>query len=157
MPGPAIELKILDARLRDWGLPRYQTAMAAAIDLHACLDAPVEIAPGAPPALISSGIAVHIGDPGMAALVLPRSGLGHRQGLVLGNLVGLIDADYTGPILVSAWNRNPPGTPPIRLVPGDRFAQLVFVPILRPEFTVVEEFTAPSGRGAGGFGSTGHR
>lgn len=154
---PSIELKILDARLRDWGLPRYQTAMAAAIDLLACLDAPVELAPGSAPVLISSGIAVHIGDPGLAALVLPRSGMGHKQGLVLGNLVGLIDADYTGPIMVSAWNRNAPGTPPIRLAPGDRFAQLVFVPIVRPEFAVVEEFTAPSGRGAGGFGSTGQR
>jgi dUTP pyrophosphatase len=152
---PSIELKILDARLRDWGLPRYQTAMAAAIDLLACLDAPVEIAAGSPPVLISSGIAVHIGDPGLAALVLPRSGMGHKQGLVLGNLVGLIDADYTGPIMVSAWNRNAPGTPPIRLSPGDRFAQLVFVPILRPDFAVVDEFTAPSERGAGGFGSTG--
>jgi dUTP pyrophosphatase len=154
---PSIELKILDARLRDWGLPRYQTAMAAAIDLLACLDAPVEIAPGSAPVLISSGIAVHIGDPGLAALVLPRSGMGHKQGLVLGNLVGLIDADYTGPIMVSAWNRNAPGTPPIRLAPGDRFAQLVFVPILRPEFQVVEEFTTASERGAAGFGSTGHR
>lgn len=157
MPDPAIELKILDARLQGWGLPRYQSAMAAAIDLHACLDQPAEIAPGAPPALISAGIALHIGDPGLAALVLPRSGLGHRQGLVLGNLVGLIDADYTGPILVSAWNRNAPGTPPIRLAPGDRFAQLVFVPIVRPEFRVVEAFSLPSERGAGGFGSTGHR
>ncbi len=153
---PAIELKILDARLRDWGLPRYQTAMAAAIDLLACLDAPVELVPGSAPALISSGIAVHIGDPGLAALVLPRSGMGHK-GLVLGNLVGLIDADYTGPIMVSAWNRNAPGTAPIRLAPGDRFAQLVFVPIIRPEFAVVEEFTAVSERGAGGFGSTGQR
>jgi dUTP pyrophosphatase len=153
---PAIELKILDARLRDWGLPRYQTAMAAAIDLLACLDAPVELAPGNAPVLISSGIAIHIGDPGLAALVLPRSGMGHK-GLVLGNLVGLIDADYTGPIMVSAWNRNAPGTPPIRLAPGDRFAQLVFVPIVRPEFAVVEEFTAVSERGAGGFGSTGQR
>ncbi|MFZ4405896.1 MAG: dUTP diphosphatase [Paracraurococcus sp.] len=153
---PAIELKILDARLRDWGLPRYQTAMAAAIDLLACLDAPVELAPGNAPVLISSGIAIHIGDPGLAALVLPRSGMGHK-GLVLGNLVGLIDADYTGPIMVSAWNRNAPGTPPIRLAPGDRFAQLVFVPIVRPEFSVVEEFTAVSERGAGGFGSTGQR
>jgi len=153
---PAIELKILDARLRDWGLPRYQTAMAAAIDLLACLDAPVELAPGNAPVLISSGIAIHIGDPGLAALVLPRSGMGHK-GLVLGNLYGLIDADYTGPIMVSAWNRNAPGTPPIRLAPGDRFAQLVFVPIVRPEFAVVEEFTAVSERGAGGFGSTGQR
>ena len=152
---PSIELKILDARLRDWGLPRYQTAMAAAIDLLACLDAPIEIAPGSPPALISSGIALHMADSGMAALVLPRSGLGHRKGLVLGNLVGLIDADYTGPILVSAWNRNPPGGEAITIAPGERFAQMVFVPILRPEFAVVEAFSTDSNRGAGGFGSTG--
>ena len=154
---PAVELKILDERLRDWGLPRYQSAMAAAIDLHACLDAPVELAPGAPPALISAGFALHMADPGLAALVLPRSGMGHRQGLVMGNLVGLIDPDYTGPIMVSAWNRNGPGTPPIRLAPGDRFAQMLFVPVLRPDFAVVAEFTAPSERGAGGFCSTGHR
>jgi dUTP pyrophosphatase len=127
------------------------------VDLLACLDEPLELHPGAPPALVSSGLALHIADPGLAALVLPRSGLGHRQGLVLGNLVGLIDADYTGPVMVSAWNRNAPGTPPIRLSPGDRFAQMVFVPVVRPEFAVVEAFSAPSGRGAGGFGSTGHR
>ncbi|MEN0075888.1 MAG: dUTP diphosphatase [Paracraurococcus sp.] len=157
MAMPAVELKILDERLRGWGLPRYQSAMAAAIDLHACLEAPVELAPGAPPALISAGFALHMADPGLAALVLPRSGMGHRQGLVMGNLVGLIDPDYTGPIMVSAWNRNGPGTPPIRLAPGDRFAQLLFVPVLRPDFAVVEAFTAPSERGAGGFGSTGHR
>jgi dUTP pyrophosphatase len=157
MPGPSVELKILDPRLHGWGLPRYQSGMAAAVDLHACLDAPMELRPGDPAALIPSGIAVHMADPGMAALVLPRSGLGHRKGLVLGNLVGLIDADYTGPVMVSAWNRNAPGTPPIRLSPGDRFAQMVFVPVVRPEFAVVEEFTAPSERGAGGFGSTGHR
>jgi dUTP pyrophosphatase len=148
-------MKVLDARLRDWGLPRYQTGMAAAVDLHACLDAPVEILPGAAPLLISSGIAVHIGDAGMAALVLPRSGLGHKKGLVLGNLVGLIDADYTGPIMVSAWNRNAPGSAPIVIQPGERFAQMVFVPIIRPEFQLVEEFSAASARGAGGFGSTG--
>ncbi|MDB5373062.1 MAG: deoxyuridine 5-triphosphate nucleotidohydrolase [Belnapia sp.] len=152
---PIIEMKVLDARLRDWGLPRYQTGMAAAVDLHACLDAPVEILPGAAPLLISSGIAVHIGDAGMAALVLPRSGLGHKKGLVLGNLVGLIDADYTGPIMVSAWNRNAPGSAPIVIQPGERFAQMVFVPIIRPEFQLVEEFSAASARGAGGFGSTG--
>jgi dUTP pyrophosphatase len=150
-----IELKLLDERLRQWGLPRYQTGQAAAVDLHACLDAPLELPPGAPPALISSGIALHMADSGMAALVLPRSGLGHRKGLVLGNLVGLIDADYTGPILVSAWNRNPPGSEAITIAPGERFAQMVFVPILRPDFAVVEEFSAESARGAGGFGSTG--
>src|SRR5689334_13356596 len=153
MPGPAVELKILDNRLRDWGLPRYQTAMAAAIDLLACLDEPVEIHPGTPPALISSGIAVHIGDPGMAALVLPRSGLGHKQGLVLGNLVGLIDADYTGPLMVSLWNR---GQNQQAIEPGDRIAQLVFMPVLRARFVRVDEFAA-SARGAGGFGHTGVR
>ncbi|MBE9603884.1 dUTP diphosphatase [Acetobacteraceae bacterium H6797] len=155
MTTPEVELKILDQRLHDWGLPRYQTEMAAAIDLIACMDAPVSIAPGSPPALISSGIAVHMADPGFAALVLPRSGMGHKKGLVLGNLVGLIDPDYTGPIMVSCWNRNGPGTEPIMLTPGERFAQMIFVPVLRPRFTVVEEFTALSNRGAGGFGSTG--
>ncbi len=155
MGNPVIELKLLDQRLRQWGLPRYQTGQAAAIDLHACLDAPLELPPGAPPALVSSGIALHMADGGMAALVLPRSGLGHKKGLVLGNLVGLIDADYTGPILVSAWNRNPPGSQPITIAPGERFAQMVFVPILRPDFAVVEEFSMDSSRGAGGFGSTG--
>ncbi len=155
MGDPVIELKLLDERLREWGLPRYQTGQAAAVDLHACLDAPVELQPGAAPALISTGIALHMADAGMAALVLPRSGLGHRKGLVLGNLVGLIDADYTGPIMVSAWNRNPPGGEAIAIAPGERFAQMVFVPVLRPSFTMVEEFSAGSARGAGGFGSTG--
>jgi dUTP pyrophosphatase len=146
-----MELKILDPRLREWGLPRYQSAMAAAIDLHACLDAPLTLVPGAPPALISAGFALHIGDPHAAALILPRSGLGHR-GLVLGNLVGLIDPDYTGPITVSAWNR---GAEPIELAPGARFAQLMFVPILRPELEIVDAFSSETARGAGGFGSTG--
>jgi dUTP pyrophosphatase len=155
MRSPAVELKILDARLHAWGLPRYHSDMAAAMDLYACLDAPLVLPPGAPPALVSSGIAVHMADPGLAALVLPRSGLGHRQGLVLGNLVGLIDADYTGPVLVSAWNRNPPGGEAVTLHPGERFAQMVFVPVLRPDFRLVEEFSAQSRRGAGGFGSTG--
>lgn len=152
---PMIEVRVLDPRLLAWGLPKYQSDMAAAIDLHACLDAPVSLPAGGPPELISAGIAVHMADPGMAALVLPRSGLGHRKGLVLGNLVGLIDPDYTGPILVSAWNRNPPGGAPIELVPGERFAQMMFVPVLRPHFAVVESFTEDSARGAGGFGSTG--
>jgi len=129
--------------------------MAAAIDLHACIDAPMTIAPGDPAVLISSGIAVHMEAAGMAALVLPRSGVGHKRGLVLGNLVGLIDPDYTGPVMVSAWNRNAPGTEPIVLTPGERFAQMMFVPVLRPAFSVVEAFSAPSARGAAGFGSTG--
>jgi dUTP pyrophosphatase len=154
-PSPRIEVKLLDPRLNAWGLPRYQSAMAAAIDLHACLDAPLTLAPGERPALISAGFALYIGDPAIAALVLPRSGLGHRQGLVLGNLVGLIDPDYTGPIMVSAWNRNPPGGAAITLSPGERFAQMVFVPVLRPEFAVVDAFSAATARGDGGFGSTG--
>jgi dUTP pyrophosphatase len=152
---PCVELMVLDPRLKAWGLPHYQSEMAAAVDLHACIDGPLELHPGAPAALVPSGIAVHMADPGMAALVLPRSGLGHRKGLVLGNLVGLIDADYTGPVLVSAWNRNAAGTESIVLMPGERFAQMVFVPILRPRFAVVESFSAVSERGTGGFGSTG--
>ena len=151
-PNPSMEIKILDPRLHAWGLPRYQSDMAAAIDLHACLEAPAVLQPGGAPALVSSGLAVHIADPGIAALVLPRSGLGHRKGLVLGNLVGLIDPDYTGPVLVSAWNR---GTEPIVLQPGERFAQMLFVPILRPTFRIVEAFSTGTARGAGGFGSTG--
>jgi dUTP pyrophosphatase len=155
MTNPTVELKILDERLKAWGLPQYQSEMAAAIDLHACIDGPLELVAGAPAALVPTGIAVHMADPGMAALVLPRSGLGHRKGLVLGNLVGLIDADYTGPVLVSAWNRLVPGSGGITLMPGERFAQMVFVPILRPGFRVVDAFTLVSTRGAGGFGSTG--
>lgn len=146
-----MELKILDPRLRAWGLPRYQSDMAAAIDLHACLDDTLTLAPGAAPVLVSAGFALLIGDPHVAALVLPRSGLGHR-GLVLGNLVGLIDPDYSGPIMVSAWNR---GAEAIEVAPGARFAQLLFVPILRPVLQVVDDFSAATARGSGGFGSTG--
>ena len=149
-----VELRVLDERLRAWGLPTYQSAHAAAIDLHACLDAPLAIAPGTAPALISAGFALHIADPGVAALVLPRSGLGHRKGLVLGNLVGLIDPDYTGPIMVSAWNRNAGGEPVV-LEPGERFAQMMFVPVLRPRLEAVEAFSIETVRGAAGYGSTG--
>ena len=152
---PEIEIKILDRRLESWGLPRYQSAMAAGIDLHACLDAPLTLEAGTPAVLIPSGIALHMAQAGMAALVVPRSGLGHKQGLVLGNTVGVIDADYTGPLMISAWNRNPPGSPAILIEPGMRLAQLLFVPILRPSFAVVEKFSSESGRGSGGFGSTG--
>jgi dUTP pyrophosphatase len=149
---PTIEIKLLDERLNEWGLPSYQTAHAAAIDLHACLDEPITILPGAPPALISAGFAVHIADPHIAALVLPRSGMGHKKGLVLGNLVGLIDPDYTGPIMVSAWNR---GIVPVSLSPGERFAQMMFVPVVRPKLARVDTFSVASARGEGGFGSTG--
>ena len=131
---PTIEIKLLDPRLEDWGLPSYQTAHAAAIDLHACLDEALTLSPGAPPVLISAGFAVHIAAPHIAALVLPRSGMGHKRGLVLGNLVGLIDPDYTGPIMVSAWNR---GGEPVSLTPGERCAQMMFVPVWRPVLRAV--------------------
>lgn len=151
---PQVEVKILDQRIREWGLPRYQSEMAAAIDLFACLDAPLALRPASPAEMIPSGISVFIGDPRVAAVIVPRSGLGHR-GLVLGNLVGVLDADYLGPVVVSVWNRNPAGTDPIKIRPGDRIAQMLFVPIVRPTFAVVEEFSRWTARGSGGFGSTG--
>jgi len=150
-----IAVKILDDRLQSWGLPTYQSDMAAGIDLHACIDAPLSLAPQSPAQLIPAGIALHIGDPCMAAIIVPRSGLGHRQVLVVGNLVGVIDADYTGPIMVSAWNRSAPGNAPVVIKPGERIAQMLFVPILRPVFEVVQAFATVTARGAGGFGSTG--
>ena len=150
-----IEVVVLDPRILAWGLPRYQSDMAAGIDLHACLDAKLTLAPQSPAVLVPAGIALHMGDPGMAALIVPRSGLGHRQGLVVGNLVGVVDADYTGPIMVSLWNRSAPGTPDIVVEPGERVAQMLFVPVLRPALTVVEAFTRETARGARGFGSTG--
>jgi dUTP pyrophosphatase len=150
-----IEVRILDERVRAWGLPDYQSAMAAGIDLVACLDEPLVLPPAAPAQLVPTGLAVHIGDPGLVGLIVPRSGLGHRAGLVLGNAVGVLDADYTGPLLISAWNRSAAGSPPIVVQPGDRIAQLLFVPIVRPTFAVVTEFSRTTARGAGGFGSTG--
>ncbi|WP_421622039.1 dUTP diphosphatase [Alkalilimnicola ehrlichii] len=150
MPQP-VELKILDPRLgSEWPLPAYATDGSAGVDLRACLDAPLTLAPGQTE-LLPSGMAVHMADAGMAATVLPRSGLGHKHGIVLGNLVGLIDSDYQGQILISCWNR---GGEPFVINPGERVAQLVFVPVLRPRFQVVDEFT-PSARGKGGFGHTG--
>jgi dUTP pyrophosphatase len=151
----AIELRILDERLREWGLPRYQSEMAAGIDLFACVAEPIDIEPGSQALLVPSGLSIHIADPAVVGLIVPRSGLGHKVGLVLGNLVGVIDADYTGPLMISVWNRNAAGTPPIRIAPGDRIAQLLFVPVVRPQFDVVAEFSAVSVRGSGGFGSTG--
>jgi dUTP diphosphatase len=154
-----VELKILDPRLPGWGFPHYGSDLAAGLDLHACLDAPLLLRPQAPAALISAGIAFRIGDPAWCGLVLPRSGLGHREGLVLGNAVGLIDADYEGTCLISAWNRNPPHSGAaddgILIRPGDRIAQLVFTRIARPEFALVEAFSQSGARQAGGFGSTG--
>jgi len=144
-----IDLRILDPRL-DAQPPRYATAGAAGIDLRACIEAPVDIAPGAS-LLVPSGIAIHLADPGLAAIVLPRSGLGARHGIVLGNLVGLIDSDYQGQIMVSLWNRS--GTL-FRLEPMERIAQLVVIPVLQVGLNLVERFAA-SERGEGGFGSTG--
>ena len=150
-----VDLKILDARMRD-ALPAYATPGSAGLDLRACLDAPLEIPPGRT-VLIPTGIAIHLADPGYAAVLLPRSGLGHKHGIVLGNLVGLIDADYQGPLMVSCWNRNPPGAEPqatFVVQPMERIAQMVIVPVARASFRVVDDFAA-SARGAGGFGSTG--
>ena len=146
---PRIDVRVLDARLHD-APPQYATAGAAGLDLRACIDAPLLLAPGES-ALVPSGIAIHLADPGLAALVLPRSGLGHKHGIVLGNLVGLIDSDYQGQIMVSLWNRS---AAPYTLQPMERVAQLVIVPVLQVALNIVEDFAA-SERGAGGFGSTG--
>ncbi|MGR6035796.1 MAG: dUTP diphosphatase [Candidatus Nitrosoglobus sp.] len=148
---PKIQLKILDPRLGvDIPLPNYATLGAAGLDLRACVDNSLTILPGATE-LISTGLAIHIADPALAAVLLPRSGLGHKHGIVLGNLVGLIDSDYQGEILVSCWNR---GSEPFTLTVGERIAQMVFVPIVQVEFEAVQSFTA-SQRGEGGFGHTG--
>lgn len=150
-----IEIQILDPRLHTWGLPKYQTPLAAAVDLFACIDQAVDIEPQHAAILIPSGIALHMDSAELCAVILPRSGLGHKKGLVLGNSVGLIDADYTAQCFISVWNRNPPGSAPITIAPGERIAQMVFLPLIRPQFQVVEAFSRSSERGAGGFGSTG--
>ncbi len=154
-----VALQILDPRLPEWGFPHYGSSLAAGLDLHACIDEPLLLRPQMPAVLIPAGIAFRIGDPQWCALVLPRSGLGHREGLVLGNAVGVIDADYEGTCLVSAWNRNPPhsgdATEGILIRPGDRIAQLVFTRIARPQFTIVAGFGETGGRRQNGFGSTG--
>lgn len=144
-----IDIKLLDPRLREQP-PAYATAGSAGLDLRACLDAPVTLRPGET-TLVPSGIAIHLADSGLAAVVLPRSGLGHKHGIVLGNLVGLIDSDYQGQIMVSVWNR---GSEAFTIEPMERIAQLVVVPVVQAKFDIVDEFTA-SERGEGGFGSTG--
>lgn len=146
-----VQIKILDTRIgRDFPLPDYATSGAAGVDLRACVDDALNISPGETH-LVPSGIAVHMADPELAAVILPRSGLGHKKGIVLGNLVGLIDSDYQGQVMISVWNR---GGEVVRIEPGDRIAQMVFVPIKRVAFELVEDFQA-SERGAGGFGHTG--
>lgn len=150
-----VEIRLLDPRLTGWGFPRWGSDLAAGLDLHACVAAPLRLRPGAAPVLVPTGLAVRIGQPGWCGLVVPRSGSGHR-GLVLGNTVGIIDADYEGEILLSAWNRNAgPDAEAIVVEPGQRLAQMLFVPAARPLFRVVDTFGAGSARGAAGFGSTG--
>jgi dUTP pyrophosphatase len=149
MNPPTIDLRVLDERVRAM-LPAYATAGAAGMDLRACIDEPLTVGAG-DTHLVPTGISIHIGDPGYAALIVPRSGLGHKHGIVLGNLVGLIDSDYQGPLMVSCWNR---GDEPFTLQPLDRLAQLVIVPVVQARFRVVQSFEA-SERAGGGFGSTG--
>jgi len=144
-----LDLKILDERMREQ-LPAYATTGSAGLDLRACLDEPLTLKPGET-ALVPTGLAIHVGDPGYAALILPRSGLGHKHGIVLGNLVGLIDSDYQGQLMISTWNR---GETTFVLNPMERLAQLVIVPVVQAEFNIVDDFEE-STRGAGGFGSTG--
>jgi deoxyuridine 5'-triphosphate nucleotidohydrolase len=146
-----LKVRILDARIgKEFPLPAYATGGSAGLDLRACLDAPLVLAAGRAE-LLPTGLAIHIDDPGLAAVVLPRSGLGHKHGIVLGNLVGLIDSDYQGQLMVSVWNR---GSEPFTIRPGERIAQLVVVPVVQVELQVVEDFTTSS-RGAGGFGHSG--
>src|ERR1700759_1768590 len=147
-----IKLRILDPRVgKDFPLPQHTTPGSAGMDLRACLDGPLTLAPGAAE-LIPTGISIFLEDPGYAAMLLPRSGLGHKNGIVLGNLVGLIDSDYQGPLMVSTWNR---GNTAFTIQPGDRIAQMVIVPVVQVAFEVVEDFSATA-RGSGGFGSSGH-
>ncbi|NGP53418.1 dUTP diphosphatase [Thioalkalivibrio sp. XN8] len=148
-----IKLKILDRRLgHEFPLPEYATEGSAGLDLRACIDAPLVLEPGRTE-LVPTGLAIHLDDPGLAAVLLPRSGLGHKHGIVLGNLVGLIDSDYQGQVFVSTWNR---GHAPFTIEPGERLAQMVIVPVVRARFEVVEDFAA-SARGAGGFGHSGRK
>lgn len=148
-----LQVKVLDARHgTEWPLPDYATAASAGLDLRAALDVPLELDPGET-ALVPTGLAIHLADPGLCAVILPRSGLGHRHGIVLGNGTGLIDADYQGPLMISAWNRS---SEPYCMQPGDRIAQLVVLPIVRATLQVVDTFD-DSARGAGGFGHTGLR
>ena len=146
-----IKLRILDPRIgREFPLPRHETVGSAGMDLRACVQAPLTLQPGKAE-LISTGISIYVEEPGLAAMILPRSGLGHKNGIVLGNLVGLIDSDYQGPLMVSCWNR---GSEAFTINPGDRIAQLVIVPVVQVDFEVVEDFASTS-RGSGGFGSSG--
>jgi dUTP pyrophosphatase len=147
----SLQVRVLDSRIgREFPLPHYATPGSAGLDLRACLDAPLTLAPGQSE-LIPTGLAIHLDDAGLAAVLLPRSGLGHKHGIVLGNLVGLIDSDYQGQVMVSCWNR---GSAPFTIAPGERIAQMVIIPVVQVNLEIVEQFTE-SHRGAGGFGSSG--
>ena len=148
-----LQMRILDARIgREWPLPAYATGGSAGMDLRACIDAPLLLQPGSAE-LIPTGIAIYVADPGLAAVILPRSGLGHKHGIVLGNLTGLIDSDYQGPLMVSCWNR---GQAAYTVQPGERIAQLIIVPVVQVALDIVTDFAATE-RGSGGFGSSGRR
>jgi dUTP pyrophosphatase len=150
-PRRPLKVRILDARIgKEFPLPQYATSGSAGLDLRACIDAPVLLEPGKSE-LLPTGLSIYVEDPGLAAVILPRSGLGHKHGIVLGNLVGLIDSDYQGPLMVSVWNR---GREPFTVQPGERIAQLIVVPVVQVDFEVVEDFAATS-RGGGGFGHSG--
>jgi len=150
---PQLEVKIMDSRLGgEWPLPAYATPGSAGMDLRACIETPLQLAPGATK-LLPTGMAIHIGDPGLCAMLLPRSGLGHKHGIVLGNLVGLIDSDYQGQLMVSCWNR---GNTSFTVEPGERIAQMVLVPVVQAELNIVDEFDT-SERGTGGFGHSGRK
>lgn len=150
---PQLEVKIMDSRLGgEWPLPAYATPGSAGMDLRACIEAPMELKPGQTE-LLPTGMAIHIGDPNLCAMLLPRSGLGHKHGVVLGNLVGLIDSDYQGQLMVSCWNR---GDKTFTVEPGERIAQMVLVPVVQADLQIVDEFDA-SERGAGGFGHSGRQ
>jgi dUTP pyrophosphatase len=154
----SIDIQIMDERLRDWGFPRYGSELAAGLDLFACLSKPVQLKPQARPELISTGIKLHIGSKNICAVIIPRSGVAHGMGLILGNTIGIIDADYQGVCMISAWNRNPPTDgEDIEISPGDRIAQLLFLEVHHPRIRIVEKFDATSARGGKGFGSTGLR
>jgi len=151
---PCVEIKILDAKINEWGLPNYATSGSSGLDLRACIDEPIPLWPEQT-ILIPTGISIHIKDKGLAAILLPKSGLGHKHGIVLGNLVGLIDSDYQGQVYVSCWNRNASGNHgPFEIKPGDWIAQMAFVKMPQVQFKLVSEFTK-SERGEGGFGSSG--
>ena len=151
-----IEIKILDQRIHEWGMPSYKTELSAGIDLYACCDKPITIYPNGKAILVPTGLSVHMDTTEFFAAIVPRSGTGHKQGIIMGNTIGVIDADYQGQMFLSLWVR-PNGTTiePIFVNPGDRLAQLIFLPVVRPSFKVVDEFSTSTVRGAGGFGHTG--